>query len=333
MEQMTIFDLMNEEFHINKPIRLIELFGGIGSQAMALKSLGLDFESYRLVEIDKYAVASYNAIHGTDFVPTDITQLKGEDLGIVDTDKYIYLLTYSFPCQSLSVAGLGHGMEEGSGTRSSLLWEVKRLLTETKNKPQILLMENVPQVHSEGKNLKSFIKWQQFLESLGYISFTEDIQANQYVAQSRNRCFCISLLGKYTYHFPQGHTCDKVMKDYLEDEVDEKYYITSEKAHELIDKLVKEGKIPVDRQTDRQTDRQLSCLSNQDQSIEPTQSLQEKTGAFQESVVKDQELLSMGFLTDKPHESTEVFSEEGASRCLQATENKHPQKIIQVKRI
>jgi len=123
------------------------------------------------------------------------------------------------------------------------------------------------------------------------------------------------------------------MKDYLEDEVDEKYYITSEKAHELIDKLVKEGKIPVDRQTDRQTDRQLSCLSNQDQSIEPTQSLQEKTGAFQESVVKDQELLSMGFLTDKPHESTEVFSEEGASRCLQATENKHPQKIIQVKRI
>ena len=330
MEQMTIFDLMNEEFHINKPIRLIELFGGIGSQAMALKSLGLDFESYRLVEIDKYAVASYNAIHGTDFVPTDITQLKGEDLGIVDTDKYIYLLTYSFPCQSLSVAGLGHGMEEGSGTRSSLLWEVKRLLTETKNKPQILLMENVPQVHSEGKNLKSFIKWQQFLESLGYISFTEDIQANQYVAQSRNRCFCISLLGKYTYHFPQGHTCDKVMKDYLEDEVDEKYYITSEKAHELIDKLVKEGKIPVDRQTDRQ----LTCpQTEQESSPKQMQSWQSKTGEYQSARQKEQELLSMGFLTDKPHESTEVFSEEGASRCLQATENKHPQKIIQVKRI
>ena len=156
----------------------------------------------------------------------------------------------------MSVAGLGHGFEEGSGTRSSLLWEVKRLLTETEIKPQILLMENVPQVHSEGKNVKSFSKWLQFLESLGYTSFYEDIQANQYVAQSRDRCFCVSLLGKYTYHFPQGHTCDKVMKDYLEDEVDEKYYITSEKAHFLIDKLVKEGKIPTDGRTDGRTDRQ-----------------------------------------------------------------------------
>lgn len=253
MNQMTIFDLIHEEFHIDKPIRLIELFGGIGSQAMALESLGVDFESYKLVEFDKYAVASYNAIHGTNFIPTDITTIHGSDLEITDPDKYVYLLTYSFPCQSLSVAGLGHGMEEGSGTRSSLLWEVKRLLTETEIKPQILLMENVPQVHSEGKNLKSFSKWLQFLESLGYSSFYEDIQANQYVAQSRNRCFCVSLLGNYTFHFPSGHTCDKVMKDYLEDEVDEKYYITSEKAHILIDKLVKEGKIPTDRQTDRQT--------------------------------------------------------------------------------
>lgn len=77
-----------------KPIRLIELFGGIGSQAMALSNLGVDFEHYRLVEFDNYPVASYNAIHGTDFTPTDITKIHGDDLGIVDTDKFTYLLTY-----------------------------------------------------------------------------------------------------------------------------------------------------------------------------------------------------------------------------------------------
>ena len=81
-------------YKILKPIRLIELFGGIGSQAMALTRLGADFEHYRLVEFDKYAIASYNAIHDTNFEPLDITQVNGSDLGIVDTDNFTYLLTY-----------------------------------------------------------------------------------------------------------------------------------------------------------------------------------------------------------------------------------------------
>jgi DNA (cytosine-5)-methyltransferase 1 len=79
-----------------KKIRLIELFAGIGSQASALKRLGVDFEHYRVIEFDKFPVKSYNAIHGTDFEPTDITDIKGSDLGIVDTDNYTYLLTYLF---------------------------------------------------------------------------------------------------------------------------------------------------------------------------------------------------------------------------------------------
>ena len=65
------------QIQIDKPIRLIELFGGIGSQAMALRNIGADFEHYRLVEFDKYAVASYNAIHGTDFETTDICDVHG----------------------------------------------------------------------------------------------------------------------------------------------------------------------------------------------------------------------------------------------------------------
>ena len=153
------------EVKIDKPIRLIELFGGIGSQAMALRNLGADFEHYRLVEFDKYAVKSYNAIHGTEFETADIMYVHGADLGIVDKDKYCYLLTYSFPCTDLSVAGKMQGMsrrqwEAGNPTRSGLLWEVERILKELqkKNLPQILLMENVPQVHAEA-NRADFDSW------------------------------------------------------------------------------------------------------------------------------------------------------------------------------
>ena len=244
--QLSIFDLTLPEFKIDKPIRLIELFAGVGSQAMALRDLGADFKHYRVVEFDKYAIASYNAIHGTDFEPMDITKIIGSDLGITDTDKYCYIMTYSFPCQDLSVAGKQKGMQKGSGTRSGLLWEVERLLNEVENLPQVLLMENVPQVHSKA-NMPDFQKWIDFLESKGYSNYWQDLNAKNYgVAQNRNRCFMVSILGDYT------------MKDYLEDEVDEKYYINNEKAQKLIQKLIDNGTLAntiLDRQTDRQTDR------------------------------------------------------------------------------
>lgn len=99
MEQMHIFDYLRKPFKITNKIRLIELFAGVGSQAMALRDIGVDFEHYRVCEFDKYAVASYNAIHGTSFEPSDIRDLKGGDLGIVDLNKWTYIMTYSFPCQ------------------------------------------------------------------------------------------------------------------------------------------------------------------------------------------------------------------------------------------
>lgn len=245
-KQMTIGDFVENAYKINKPIRLIELFAGVGSQAMALRDIGADFTHYRVVEFDKYAIASYNAIHGTDFPVMDVTEITGADLGIVDTDKWEYILTYSFPCTDLSVAGRMEGMAEGSGTRSSLLWEVKRLLNECEELPQVLLMENVPQVHSK-KNMPHFQIWLDFLESKGYKNFWQDMNAKDYgVAQSRNRCFCVSILGEYTYKFPEGYELDKTMKDYLEEEVDEKFYLTSDKARQLIDTLVVEGRIPTD---------------------------------------------------------------------------------------
>ena len=258
-EQLDIFSSIKQPYKIAKPIRLIELFAGVGSQAMALKRLGANFEHYRVVEFEKYAIKSYNAIHGTDFEPMDITKIIGSDLGISDTDKYCYIMTYSFPCQDLSVAGKQKGMTKGSGTRSGLLWEVERLLNEVENLPQILLMENVPQVHGK-KNMEDFQRWIDFLESKGYSNYWQDLNAKNYgVAQNRNRCFMVSILGDYSFKFPEPIELKKVMKDYLEDEVDEKYYINNEKAQKLIQKLIDNGTlantIATDRQTDRQTDR------------------------------------------------------------------------------
>lgn len=114
MEQITLFSGSNE-IRIDKKIRLIELFAGIGSQAKALKNIGADFEHYRICEFDKYAVTSYNAIHGTDFKVSDITKWHAADMGIEQKDKYEYIVTYSFPCQSLSVAGKGEGIEHKKG--------------------------------------------------------------------------------------------------------------------------------------------------------------------------------------------------------------------------
>ncbi|MBQ8725572.1 MAG: DNA cytosine methyltransferase [Clostridia bacterium] len=102
-------------------IRVIELFAGIGAQAAALDRIGAEWESVGIVEIDPYCVTAYNAIHGTNWEPSDITKI--EKLPECD------LLTYSFPCTDISTAGKQKGLGEGSGTRSSLLWEVYRLLT------------------------------------------------------------------------------------------------------------------------------------------------------------------------------------------------------------
>ena len=147
-------------------------------------------------------------------------------------------------CTDLSLAGKQAGMEEGSGTRSSLLWEVKRLIEELKdNLPDILISENVPQCHSE-KNLPAFEKWIQFLRNLGYSNFYGDLNAKDFgVPQNRDRCFMVSMLGKFDYEFPRPIPLEKVIVDVLEPEVDEKFFIRNEKAQLLIDQLIKDGKI------------------------------------------------------------------------------------------
>lgn len=233
MTQISLFD-GNEPLKITKPIRLIELFAGIGAQAKALERLGVDFEHYRVCEFDKYAVASYNAIHGTNFGVSDIRDWHGYDLGVEDTDKYEYILTYSFPCQDLSLAGKQKGMTKGENTRSGLLWEVERLLNETEEKPQILLMENVPQVIGE-KNIKDFAKWLDALEKMGYCNYWQVLNAKDYgVPQNRARCFMVSCLEDAFYEFPKPQPLTKRLKDLLEEHPDEKYYLSDVQVEGII---------------------------------------------------------------------------------------------------
>lgn len=153
-------------------------------------------------------------------------------------------------CTDLSIAGRQAGMERGSGTRSGLLWEVERLLKECKEladkdsrygMPKVLVCENVPEIKGY-KNIKHLEEWLSFLESLGYTNYHQVLNAADYgCAQHRERYFCVSLFGDYNYKFPTSIPLNTVMADYLDDEVDEKYYIKSKKAYDLIMKLIDDG--------------------------------------------------------------------------------------------
>lgn len=231
------------EYKIAKPVRLIELFAGIGSQAKALELLDVDFEHWKVCEFDDYAMKSYNAVHNTNFKTSDIQNLTASDLEIKDKDKYEYIMTYSYPCTDISIAGKREGMERNSGTRSSLLWEVERLLKECgdDNKPQILLMENVRECHN-GKNAPLFFEWTSFLRSIGYKNFYTDMDAKNYgIPQTRKRCFMLSILDENAYYeFPQACGLNYSVKEFLKDKVDKKYYVKEETALPLIKKMEKE---------------------------------------------------------------------------------------------
>ena len=181
---------------------------------------------------EKQARTIYNNIKATHNL-VNIQQVKGKDLEIIDKDKYTYIMTYSFPCQDLSLAGNRKGMSDTT-TRSGMLWEVERILTECDQLPDILLMENVPQVHGEGAK-EDFNKWQLRLEELGYKNYWKDLIATDYgIPQTRNRCFMISILGDYNYTFPKPIPLKLKLKDMLEDNVGEKYYIEDDLLQHII---------------------------------------------------------------------------------------------------
>lgn len=204
--------------------------------SVQLKGLN-SFKEDRLREI-------YNAIQSTHNL-VNISSVKGEDLDIIDTDKYTYLLTYSFPCQDLSIAGKQKGFEKGSNTRSSLLWQIDRILKECENKPQILLMENVPTIVEDVKFKPLFDLWQSELNKLGYTNYVKVINSCDYGScQNRRRCFMISILNRnHKYKFPDKYKKwvtlkDVIGEDYLKD-----------KRKELTHKLVIRNKNFINKTT------------------------------------------------------------------------------------
>lgn len=198
-------------------MRILELFSGYGSQALALENLGIDFTS-DISEIDKYAIQAYNQLHGETHNWGDITKIDETQL------PYYDLITYSSPCQDFSVAGLQKGGDLGSGTRSSLLWECERIIRAVK--PKYLLMENVKNLVGE-KHKHNFIRWLRVLEMMGYQNFWKVLNAKDYgVPQNRERVFVVSILGCGQYLFPNPIKLEKCLKDVLEPMVDEKYYLS-----------------------------------------------------------------------------------------------------------
>ena len=160
-------------------LKVLELFSGYGSQALALENLGLDFTS-DISEIDKYAIDAYNQIHGQTKNYGDICNINEAELPEYD------LITYSSPCQDFSVAGKMKGGQKGSGTRSSLLWECERIIRAAK--PKYLLMENVKNLVGK-KFLPCFKAWLRTLEELGYNNYWKVLNAKDYsVPQNRDGC-------------------------------------------------------------------------------------------------------------------------------------------------
>lgn len=180
---------------------------------------------------EAWARKVYNAMVGNNNYCPNVSNLHAKDLDIKDRERNTYILSYSFPCQDLSNAGLMAGMDKGSGTRSGLLWEVERILNECKeidSLPQVLLLENVPAVCGTA-NLRAWNEWLDALEKLGYTNYYKILNAKDYgIPQNRQRCFMLSILGDYSYHFPKKVKLRYLLKDFIKKGVDESYYLSDE---------------------------------------------------------------------------------------------------------
>lgn len=246
-------------------LKILELFGGIGACSKALERLGIEYEIADYVEIDKYAVKSFNAMHDTNFEPQDICKW--------DKDIKVDLIMHGSPCQDFSLAGLQAGGDEGSGTRSSLMYETIRIVE--KLKPKYVIWENVKNVISK-KHIHNFNNYIERMKELGYISYYQVLNAKDYgIPQNRERVFTISIRNDLNigYVFPEKKELKLKLKDMLEDNVDEKYYL-SNKALEYIldanDVALKSGRNINERIINPQIVKTISCRGAADQRADVT---------------------------------------------------------------
>lgn len=208
-------------------MRIIELFAGIGACSTALKRLGINLEIVDAVEIDKFAIKSFNAIHGTNFDVQDICEW--------DKDfKDIDIITHGSPCQDFSVAGKQAGGDMGSGTRSSLMYETIRIVG--KIRPKYVLWENVKNLLSK-KHRHNFDAYIETMNILGYNSYYQVLNVKDYgIPQNRERVFTVSIrkdIDDGSFKFPEKEELKLRLKDMLEEEIDEKYYLNNAQVNRI----------------------------------------------------------------------------------------------------
>lgn len=273
---------------------------------------------------EQWVRKTYNNIIATNNL-VNICNVKSSDLEL--DNNYCNILTYSYPCQDISLAGKQKGMEKGSGTRSALLWEVDRILHELPKEdlPQILLMENVPQC-SSGNNLKEFIEWQNRLEKLGYKNYYQNLNAKDYgIPQNRNRTFMVSILGNYSYEFPKSFESKDRLKDFLENNVDEKYYLS--------EKMISYISAPNQKRTGNNNgafiNKDVASALNTGEGSRRC----DASNYFSEDLPNNYNLQN----TDKimvvgksksGGERSLILDEDGICNCLSATDYKQPKQIL-----
>lgn len=207
-------------------IKVLELFAGIGACSKALERLGIEHEIVDAVEIDKYAIKSFNAIHGTNFEPQDIRDW--------DKDIKCDLIMHGSPCQDFSIAGRQRGGDEGSGTRSSLMYETLRIVE--KLRPKYVIWENVKNILSL-KHVHNWDAYAERMEELGYVNYCDVMNAIDYgIPQHRERVFTISIycgnsILERDYRMPDKMKLDKKLADLLDERVDDKFLLSPRQLH------------------------------------------------------------------------------------------------------
>ena len=205
-------------------LNMLSLFSGIGAFEKALENIGIKINLKNFCEIDKYASQAYCAIHKVD------NKLNLNDITEIDIEKLptsgIDIITHGSPCQDFSMAGLQAGGDIGTGTRSSLMWNSVAIIKHVK--PKFVVWENVKNVLSK-KHKHNFEKYLKSLEDIGYNNYYQVLNAKDYgIPQNRERIFVISIrkdIDKGNFKFPEKQTLQLKLKDLLDDEVDEKFYL------------------------------------------------------------------------------------------------------------
>lgn len=207
-------------------INMIKLgtdFSGIGAPEMALKYLGIYFESVFACEIDKYARQSFQQLHNPKTFYNDITTRNHNEVEQLD------LYVAGFPCQSFSTAGKRKGFEEARGT---LFFNVAEFIKE--NQPKTFILENVKGLlsHDKGRTFQTIvdilsngggtqngqISLDMFEDGLGYHIYWKVLNTKNYgIPQNRERIFIVGFKDFRDFNFPKEMPLELKLGDMLQD--------------------------------------------------------------------------------------------------------------------